>query len=314
MKNNVHKCFCFMFFFSSAILFSQENSFYDFSLETNLLLQTGVVDELVFENNLPLSKLKWRQYVTPLVNITYNARLSSVFLKSQVTSAIPIKSGILEDFDYLSFSDTVTHYSKHDLYVDKSFSFDVQVSYRFKLTQKINIHPLVGFTYQNRKFTARDGYLQYPNVGEPWSDTLPITPLSGSSISYEQTILSPYVGVENILIFNDLMVNAGLSFFPFVYVDALDNHYLRQVQFYDEMRGGYIFSLTTSLVMPISDTNYGLKFGLDYEYFRSTGKTGMNDLGVKQNDFILSQNSTAGTISNLFRVSVGFVLNPNFWK
>ncbi len=316
MKNKKHFLIIVCTLSLFGIIFSSDAKIYDFSLETNFNAQMGVVNELVYkENGDVLSKLAWKQYITPQINLIYNARVNSVFFNAQLTSSIPLNSGIMEDFDYeTSVKDAVTKYSIHDLTVDKSFAFKLHVAYRFNVTNSYKIQPLVGFSYQNRMFTAHDGYYQYAPDGQLWDESLSKVALTGAGISYEQTIMYPFVGFENIFYVKDVICNVSLSFFPYIFVDALDNHYLRTLQFYDKMRGGTVLNVGTSVYVPFKKNDFGLKFGIGYEYFTSKGTSAYNNLGKENHDFITLSGSSSGTNSNLFKITVGFVLNPKFWK
>ncbi len=316
MLKKVCVALCFFFLFSRVNLFSQEKPFYDYSLEANFSLQTGVVDELVYENEVLLSKLAWQHIITPMVNLTYNARFNSTFLKLQFQTAIPEKTGTMEDFDYLTPVDgIVSKYSKHDMDVAKSYFFKVQLSYDFKITDIYKLQPLLGATYQNQKFTAVDGYFQYSVGNGVWTPSLEKVALTGSIISYEQTILYPFIGIDNIFLTDSFFFTIHASYFPYVYVQSLDNHYLTGKQYYDDMRAGYGFLTGASFYIPFrKEDDYGLKIGLEYEFFEAYGLSASNTIGSKNNDFSLSHGVTSGTQSGLFRFSVGFVLRPNYWK
>ncbi len=306
----------FLSFFIS--LFSQEKPVYHFNLETNLFLQTGTVDELVFEYGEQISKLVWQQFVTPGVNITYNASLNDALFKFQFQTAIPMQSGLMEDFDYLGADkDVVTLYSRHRLYVENSYFLKTHFGYDFEILPTYKLQPFLGITFQQRKFSGEDGYLQYPIPEGPVTEDTPKNELTGPAISYEQIILYPYVGLENVFLLESCILTLHASFFPYVYVDAMDNHYLRDppIQFYDQMRGGYGLLVGTSFYMPFKQSSeYGLKVGFDYEFFEAYGITSTNNIGSKYSDFVVSQNASSGTRSNLYRLYIGFVINPNFLR
>ncbi len=300
-------------FFWTTSLFAQIYDFFSHNLETSFLIQNSTVEELVFEGDKQISKLVWQQYLDPSIRITYNARLQSLFLKAQYTSSIPIKSGILENYDYLSSTDAITHYSNHNLYLDKNFSLQGQLGYMFNFVDVYALKPFVGFTYQNRKFSAQDGYLQYPEIsGDEWNASLEKDSVTGVVILYEQAIMYPYVGIDNLFFVDTCMISVYATYLPYVYVDALDSHILRLTQFYDEMRGGYGFTVGTAVSFPLGEkSNIGLKVGFDYEYFNSYGTTSSNVIGINDAEFIVSDNATSGTKNSAYRFIFGVVINPN---
>lgn len=226
----------------NCFLFSENSSIFGFSYETGVGLKTGSVEELVFEDEIQISKLLWKQQCVPQFNIECNIKFYSIFIRAKYSTVIPIKSGFLEDFDYLTQTENViSHYSMHDLYTDKDYSFSGQIGYNINIVRKkYQLLPFIGITYQNRKFTAQDGYLQYPVIsGSNWTGDEVKTFLTGTVITYEQSIWYPYFGIENKISFGNCSVGLSISYYPYISVDSLDSHILRLAQFYDSMKGSW---------------------------------------------------------------------------
>ena len=288
-----------IFFFllmKGIFLFADEESILDYSIITFFGIKNGSVNELVYENENQISKLVWDQSMSPQFGIDINFKIWRFFIKTQQINSIPIKSGYLEDFDYLtSNANEISHYSKHDSYLDKDFSAN----------------------YQNRKWSAQDGFLQYPLIeGNPWTGNEPKQSLTGTVISYEQSLWYPYFGLENIVHINSSLFLGILAFYyPYVSIDSLDSHFLRSKQFYDIMRDGSGVKIEGWLViMPFkTQKSVGIKIAANYENFSSYGNSSTNNIGINNNKFIQSDIVSSGTKSTLFSYSLGFIFNPTIW-
>ncbi|HTO16465.1 MAG TPA: omptin family outer membrane protease [Edaphocola sp.] len=311
-----------IFFFllmKGIFLFADEESILDYSIITFFGIKNGSVNELVYENENQISKLVWDQSMSPQFGIDINFKIWRFFIKTQQINSIPIKSGYLEDFDYLtSNANEISHYSKHDSYLDKDFSANAQISFKIKVNKKYyDIYPLIGVTYQNRKWSAQDGFLQYPLIeGNPWTGNEPKQSLTGTVISYEQSLWYPYFGLENIVHINSSLFLGILAFYyPYVSIDSLDSHFLRSKQFYDIMRDGSGVKIEGWLViMPFkTQKSVGIKIAANYENFSSYGNSSTNNIGINNNKFIQSDIVSSGTKSTLFSYSLGFIFNPTIW-
>jgi outer membrane protease len=103
--------------------------------------------------------------------------------------------GRMEDYDFLiAGSNEVSHYSRHESYLDKDFTGTLALSYVIRLGVW-NLEPGIGFSYSNRKWSAQDGYVQYPISGI-WNGNEPKQSVSGTIISYEQALWFPFISLN----------------------------------------------------------------------------------------------------------------------
>jgi outer membrane protease len=132
------------------------------------------------------------------------------------------------------------------------------------------------------KWTARDGYLQYPSPTPPdppytpWSPAQTKVPISGTGIIYEQVYLIPAVGLSARARLGECF-DAGLSFVfsPFVFCNDLDNHVQRappwDTDFYEYMRWGLLLEPALTLEFRMSRR---ARLSFDVSYRRISGLIG----------------------------------------
>src|SRR5208337_2298533 len=169
-----------------------------------------------------------------------------------VRMGVPGKTGSMADSDWLNHDingDTAkTNYSLSDCFTERAILLDAQVGWQFELANWMTVQPFLGFGFMDFKWTARDGYYQYPTSGDPvhgipyspdWSPDEPRLPISGTSIIYQQTWFLPSVGVAAKLRFGkDFSGLISCAFSPIVFCNDLDNHEFKQLDFYEYMSGG----------------------------------------------------------------------------
>ncbi len=238
-------------------------SLFQWGFEVKATLKSGSIMELVYDNNHKISQLEWRQQLVPHICLALPLRIWNFVINSQLSTAIPMQSGKMEDYDFLASGGAVSHYSRHSLYVDKDLSVCTTLGYRIPLGRSCVLIPMAGIAWYNRKFTAQDGFLQYPAMtGDTWRGDEPRQPLSGSVISYEQSIWHPLISMTFMARANRGRFGLTLDFSPYIAADTLDSHILRLQQFYDTMRGGIGWGMECWIeVMPFKRRpNLAIKF------------------------------------------------------
>jgi outer membrane protease len=112
------------------------------------------------------------------------------------------------------------------------------------------------------KWTARDGYLQYPpgylggsaTLPYPDSSTQPKVPVSGTGIIYQQTYLIPAAGFAAKLRFGqNFSGSVSFAFSPLVFCNDVDNHEFAGKDFYEYMAGGLLLEPKVSLEWQVSE-------------------------------------------------------------
>jgi hypothetical protein len=258
---------------------------------------TGKVEEYVFEGDKTISRLDWQQYAVPMIAASGSLSIYNAFFKATVLSALPIQCGIMEDYDFLNSDPAViSQYSHHDVYLDKRFDLSAETGYQFSIS-KFSITPGTGITYRNHKWSARDGYLQYP-VGGAWTGNEEKEQVSGNSISYEQADILPFISLKagyEITPVWEIMLTG--SVYPYMIIYTLDSHYLRNKQFYDSMKGGFGFTAGGSIRYK------SISLNITYEYLSAmNGTTASGIIGITDSGLTVDSRYGAGTDSSLWTV------------
>jgi outer membrane protease len=173
--------------------------FYLFAVDVTFDLSSGIknsmTQEYVYDGEKCMSRLDWNNDIIPVLSISRQIEFLNIMVRTSIDSAIPVKSGTMEDYGFLmADSADPSHYSKHDAYLDKDFIGTFEAGYILSF-RNWKLLPTVWFSYLNRKWTAQEGYLQYPVYG-PWTGTEPKQTVAGTVISYEQAIWFPFISIE----------------------------------------------------------------------------------------------------------------------
>jgi len=242
--------------------------------------------ELVYYGQYTISELDWPfqpvLYAGTALAIQTRLGLSASL---EVRSAFPWRSGFMQDSDFLNYDYgdlSRTHFSQHDCYTERAITLDARVGWVFHLGSAFTLQPFAAFGLMQYKWTARDGYLQYPSPTPPdppytpWSPAQTKVPISGTGIIYEQVYLIPAVGLSARARLGERF-DAGLSFVfsPFVFCNDLDNHVQRappwDTDFYEYMRWGLLLEPALTLEFRVSRQ---ARLSFDVSYRRITGLIG----------------------------------------
>ena len=284
-------CSCFTFSFERL----------DFTFESDVGLKNGRVDEIVYQDEKMISLLEWNVLLLPTINLKTNFTIKNFIFDCNCIFAIPTKLGNLKDYDFLSFETSgITHFSRHDLIVDNDFSFNFDIGYNFLEANKFYLSSFLGFSYGNRKYTARDGYIEYTSKEN----------LIGIVISYEQEIWYPFIKFDFTFVPSDFIkLGFSASIFPYILANTLDSHFLRQVQFYDIMRGGFGSELNFSFVTRNSKVDdMFFKLNITYQYLNCKGNSFSNNIGIKNSNFTLTEDCIAQIQCNFFMFDFGIII------
>ena len=199
--------------------------------------------------------------------------------ESSLKCGIPIKSGTIEDRDWLGERhEYLTHYSRHDAYSRMSLQADISAGYSWHLGRFLSLSAFGEFSYMYFSWSARDGYKQYStstnSSGDvlPWDSSIPKVSISGEGILYKQNwfMLSPGFSLKGRLsrLFS---VEGKFSYTPLIFCADHDDHLMRVpplvfrdylfLGHYFQGGGKFLFSPTQSL---------GMHLGFSYRYITGT--------------------------------------------
>jgi outer membrane protease len=245
-------------------------------------VQYGQAKELVYAGEHTLSELLW-----PFEPVLYTGSALSLETRFglcaslDVRAAFPRRSGYMQDSDFKNYESgdfSKTHYSRHDCYTERAIALDTRVGWTFRPGARFLLQPFAAFGLMQYKWTARDGYLQYPPElippYTPWSPSGTKVPVSGTTIVYEQTYLIPSAGLSTGMRLGRRF-DAGLSFAfsPFVFCNDLDNHVQATfpADYYDRMSWGLLLEPSVTLGYRL---NPRARLSLGVSYRRISGLVG----------------------------------------
>jgi outer membrane protease len=280
----------------------------EFAFATESGVLTGTTNEYVYEGDKCISRLDWKDSAIPALSFSGQAALFGAFLRLEMTSAVPAQNGTMEDYDFLvAGSDEPSLYSQHDAYLDKYFDGSVMLGYDLRLSNW-RIMPSAGFAYRNRKWTAADGFLQYP-VSGLWTGDEPKQDLYGPVISYEQALWFPVITLKaGYTLGKRFLFSASGSLYPVMWGDTIDNHLLRSEQFYDTMREGFGGNINAGF-----QYNFGgkerivLEVSAGYEKVALKGNTAMKETGVSDSELVITEGYGSRMESGQWRFTLGLV-------
>jgi outer membrane protease len=311
--------FLFCFF---GILYAQEkpDSIIFGSLEITGGMLWGQSREFVLDGGNVMSRLDWDENWIPTVTIAGQITVFDFFLAASLRSAIPAKSGLMQDYDWYNWNTQhaqaeLSDYSQSTAFLDKHFDTSVKLGYTWHL-QNWSLIPSAGFSYRNRKWTASGGYGQwYQNGNSNWSSDKSKQPIAGAIISYEQEMYLLFAGLDvGWHINRRLEVLASGSVMPFMWANSLDNHFYNPSgagkQFYDSMNGGFGWTAQLSaLYEPLfAGGRFAFKLNVQFESIKTNSGTSASSAIGTGVDARLIENSTASKIeSDLWALTTGIV-------
>jgi plasminogen activator len=298
--------FCFLAIFFHQIVLAQSNI--SFSLASEGGAFGGTTHEYVYEGGKCISRLDWKDSAVPALSFSGQAELSGVFLRLEMTSAVPVQCGTMEDYDFLDAGSNETSlYSKHNAYLDKYFDSSVSLGYDLRL-RNWRIIPSAGLGYRNRKWTAADGFMQYPASGL-WTGDEPKQELYGPVISYEQAVWFPVITLKTgYAPSKRFLLWVSGSLYPFMWGDTIDNHLLRSEQFYDTLREGFGGGTNIGFQYYFNGKErIALEVSAGYETITLKGKTAMRETGVSDGTLLVTEGYGSRMKNGQWIFALGFV-------
>ncbi len=299
----------------------QSNFSYFVAMSTGV--EFGDIRELVFQptgsgEKKLLSELQWQHLFSSYIEASSSFRYKKFFFDLKLRTAIPSRVGEVYNSDYLiPDSPAKTNFSMHENYLDKSFSLFFMGKFPLKLHSKWIVLPSIGLSIENKKWSAMHGYKQYSPINNPQAitDETPKVPLYGNIISYDQLIIYPVIGVENqIEISKNIILNLGTFIYPYIYINAVDSHYLRNREFRDSMHGflGIRTTIETTVFPFKNNQDIGLTFSTSYEKYQANGDTTLAEIGELEGSNILGfYKNGAGSSNSFFTMAIGVAFYPD---
>ncbi|GHV18219.1 hypothetical protein FACS189493_7260 [Spirochaetia bacterium] len=292
--------------------FTWGNTTFTLTAETQFGIMYGEGEEIVYgaPSGAPyLSQLLWD--IKPLTY--FGAGLSLVvknpalpvgfFTGLLVKAGIPGFTGSMEDRDWQDNDQQyLTNFSTHDNYTAGAFflDYDLGVSIPIRLTEKrtMDLKIFGRFSWMDLEWISYDGYLQYgahsygsPDYG-PWDASLAKTYSYGPAVGYNQVWILAAPGIAADIPVGDLF-SIGVSFTisPFIWANAYDSHFKRELQFKDYPSGGLMLEPWGELVF---SPNERLAIALHGSYRYISGAQGDGYHRITTGEYVLDGSGGAG--------------------
>lgn len=288
----------------SSLVFSFD---WDMDLEFEFLTsyKTGLTKEIVLYESNTISQLDWWNQNLIDLEVATNVNIGPWCNRFSFSGIIPCNNNIMEDKDFIN--DDIAFFSQHTNQIDTDSRFEYLGLLEFPITPKFTFYPRFGYFVQKRKFSATDGYLQYPSGSSIWTGDEPKVNINGSCLTYEQLIQSFIIGCSVSSKLNPtIKLTAFFHIYPNVKIEAIDHHYLTSVKYRDDMKSNDGYKMGLLLESDINQS-LGMLFRFYYEYIPSEGDTYVSDIGGHGSEIKLDSQSASEI--KMFCLSMGFSYN-----
>jgi outer membrane protease len=290
---------------------------FSLNVETKVGGLYGGAKEFVYESDGYVeSELDW-----PVDYLVYSGSRLDFSIPSGFEAGLSVLSGFpgklassVTDSDYLNGDGVKTHYSVHDCYAERALLIDALAGYRVRTDSLFSLRIAARFLAMNFKWSARDGYCQYPTQTSapytPWTASTAKTSMYGTGIVYEQTYLAPCLDLSlGYSPIKELDLGLGIAYSPFVTCKDVDNHLIRGIDFYEDMKDGMLVEPSLSALWRITGK---ASINLGFSYLLVTGLIGDTTMiytsaqtaytaGTK-----VTASSTGGASYEAWNLSLGF--------
>lgn len=199
--------------------------------------------------NEKLSQLDY-DFVFPCFSLDLDSKLFKyLYLGGRFSFGIPMKVGIMQDYDWLNVSyfpnseykNALTNYSIHDNYLNSFLDMSLFMGWYFDLPCDISLVPFIGISYDFISFTAKNGYGKYGIKKENYIasifESYSKLNFDGPVIYYEQYSSNRFAGKAPTINFgfnyfitikSKLCIDGTFLFLPFYRISSYDFHMLRE--------------------------------------------------------------------------------------
>lgn len=254
-----------------------------FSVENHVSvgMRHQTLAESVFYASSKISEIRWQPDIVPSVTDELAFGVSCVRFSFGFSTAIPIKTGIVEDRDWLfSDSSALSNYSCHENLVKKDFMIFGTAAYVAPaLFGRLFMRAGLGVRYDNEKYAARNGYYQYSSGDKPVDSSTEKVGLQGTLMTYEVSAFIPFCFVDaRVRIDERHCCFLRFDCFPYMVIDATDTHIVRSTEFYDALRGGFGFKVTTGYAYSLTK-QIALDLAVSYSLLEIFGASSSRAMG-----------------------------------
>jgi outer membrane protease len=228
-----------------------------FSVSATAGVFVGGATEVVLDQGYKVSELDWPllPVITSGLTLDLTTRVGFRAILA-LQKGFPGFDGSMTDSDYLNGDGVTTHFSQSDSYSEGMTILDARLGWSFRVAtgggREGEIFPFLSFQYLQLKWSAHDGYLQYPSEQSPpytpWSASETKVPVYGTGIIYEQDYYIPAIGLTGTIpLSSSVKLTLSFTFSPYLWCNDIDDHVFRLIDFYTYMRGGFLLQPQASM-------------------------------------------------------------------
>lgn len=242
------------------------------TIATSLGWLSGSSKEYVYDTDTgrKMSELDWKIDHAPIIkgDISWDPFYWLTFNMRGWITLSSSGSG-MDDYDWLD--EHQSHWTdwSHSPRTRLNYAneFDINVRNWLIKNPDYKVGTVVGFQQTHFSWTALGGHYQYDN-GSDIGDF----PRDARSIGYQQIFSMPYIGLTSCYQYGNFEFNALLKFSPWVEAKDNDEHYMRNLTFYEKTNGSHYYSASIYLGYDITRNT---KFITEFTWNRySQGKGG----------------------------------------
>jgi outer membrane protease len=234
------------------------------SVSTTAGVFLGGVTEVVLDQGYKVSELDWPLLPVITSGATLDLRTQAGFRAVlAVQKGFPMYDGTMTYSDFLNGDGVKTHFSQANAFSEGMTVVDARVGWSFGLStagaRTAELFPFLSFQYLQLKWSAHDGFLQYPIETQPpytpWSASEPKVPVYGTGIIYEQDYYIPALGVSGTFpLSRSVSMTLAFTFSPYLWCNDIDDHVFRLIDFYTNMSGGFLLEPQASVTFQVTPT------------------------------------------------------------
>lgn len=221
---------CFLCMFE---LYS-ESSNLSLSISPKGTFRYGEINEYVYTDGIKLSQLDWDIKPLWLFGAEVDFQYKSFITQLSFLAALPLNSGLMQDYDWLLLDEQLTNFSEHSLKTEKQINFSAFVGLEVYKNNKISIVPKIGYEYLSTVMMAYDGYYQHPDSNNnPTPMPHEVKEWSGKAISYNQNLDLFWLSTNLSFSFNKIIsAMFEIQYSPLIGALCYDYHYYQNSDAY----------------------------------------------------------------------------------
>lgn len=211
----------------------------------SLGLINGEANEIVYDagSGRKLSQLTWQLENVAMAGFGLSVTPTHwLKLNGDIWINVNEGSGYMDDYDWFVPGLDWTDWSHHDdTDVDELTMYDINAEFTVFRQSQARFFGILGYKQDLFEWTSYGGSYTYSMNG--FRDTVGTFPAGEKGISYEQTYSVPYIGVGFEAVLPSITFAGRFIASTFVELEAVDNHYQRNLEYTDDFEDGSMFGI-----------------------------------------------------------------------